>query len=62
MKALIKETSAATVQCKHETLGKFTFTADIGQDGKHPNLLFTENETNSEVKRNNYHGRLLTIQ
>ena len=49
-KPLIKETAEATVQCKHETLNKFTFTADVGQDGKLPDLLFTENETNSKVE------------
>lgn len=49
MKAKIKEIDSQTAECWHETLAKFVFTADVGQDGSPVDLLFTENETNSEV-------------
>lgn len=48
-KSKIKEIATNTVECWHETLGKFVFMADVGQDGKPVEMLFTENETNSEV-------------
>jgi hypothetical protein len=48
-KAKIKEIDTCTVECWQETLGKYVFVADVGQDGKPATMLFTENETNSEV-------------
>lgn len=48
-KAKIKETNTCTAECWQETLGKYVFVADVGQDGKPVDMLFTENETNSEV-------------
>lgn len=48
-KARIKEIDKNAVECWHETLGKFVFMADVGQDGKPVEMLYTENETNSEV-------------
>lgn len=50
MKPSIKKSGPADVFCKHETLGKSKFYWGPDQDGKLPELLFTENETNSKVK------------
>jgi Mannosylglycerate hydrolase MGH1-like glycoside hydrolase domain len=36
------------VECDHDTLGKFRFEADAGPDGERPEVLFTENETNTQ--------------
>lgn len=48
MKPQIRISGDAEVSCKHESLNKSKFYWDVGQDGKPPELLFTENETNSQ--------------
>ena len=45
----ITQMDAQTLGAKHETLGKFRFIAGPGPDKKLPELLFTENETNSPL-------------
>ncbi|KAI8504955.1 hypothetical protein Bbelb_170640 [Branchiostoma belcheri] len=47
MKPKIKKTGEDSVKCTHETLETFTWAVDKGPDGRLPELLFTENETNS---------------
>ena len=37
------------VECRHETLGKYYFVVDVGPENETPELLFTENETNTQV-------------
>lgn len=37
------------MECKHETLGKYIFVVDVGPEDDIPELLFTENETNTVV-------------
>ena len=49
-KASIIQKTQDTVECRHETLGKFSFAVDVGPGNKTPELLFTENETNNTVK------------
>jgi len=41
-------TGPAVVAVEHATLGAFRFAAGPGPDGRTPELLFTENETNAE--------------
>ena len=45
----LTQTAPGMVECYHDTLGKYIFAADVGQDGQLPELLFTNNETNLEV-------------
>lgn len=45
----LTQTAPGTVECYHDTLGKYIFAADVGQDGQLPELLFTNNDTNLEV-------------
>jgi len=49
MKPLIKQIGDAAVHCKHDTLPKCRFYWGPDQEGNSPQLLFTENETNSKV-------------
>ena len=49
-KASIIQKTHDTVECRHETLGKFSFTVDVGPENETPELLFTENETNNKVE------------
>ncbi|MCW8133153.1 MAG: glucosidase [Planctomycetota bacterium] len=44
-----------TVEADHVSLGRYTFSADTGPDGREPEFLFTENETNFP-KLFNYHN------
>lgn len=44
---IIKKDDSA-FEAAHETLGKFLFSFEAGPDGKSPELLFTENETNAK--------------
>lgn len=44
------QTQPGVVACHHDTLGKYFFTVDSGQEGNPPELIFTENETNFKVK------------
>ena len=37
------------VACDHDTLGKYIFTVDCGQEVHPPEMIFTENETNFKV-------------
>ncbi|KAJ7387339.1 hypothetical protein OS493_004328 [Desmophyllum pertusum] len=47
-KASMTQTAPDTVECKHETLGKYTFVVDVNPENEMiPELLFTENETNT---------------
>ena len=49
----MKESALGTVECKHETLGKYTFVVDVNpENNEMPELLFTENETNTMVGYN----------
>ena len=48
----MKESAPGTVECKHETLGKYTFVVDVDPENVMPELLFTENETNTMVSHN----------
>lgn len=49
----MKESAPGTVECKHETLGKYTFVVDVNPENEMmPELLFTENETNTMVGHN----------
>ena len=43
------QTGPATAECRHETLGRYIFVVGPSSDGETPELLFTENETNSWV-------------
>ena len=46
----MKQTAPDTVECKHETLGNYTFVVDVNPENEMiPELLFTENETNTMV-------------
>ena len=49
-KASIIQKTHDTVECRHETLGKFSFAVDVGPENETPELLFTENETNNKVE------------
>ena len=49
MKPKIVKSGEATVTCTHETLEKFHCEWGVNQEGKKPELWFTENETNSKV-------------
>lgn len=45
---VIKEESQGVLISDHATLGRFRLAASTGPDGKLPQFLFTENETNAE--------------
>ena len=44
------QTQPGVVACHHDTLGKYIFTVDSGQEGHPPEVIFTENETNFKVR------------
>jgi hypothetical protein len=46
-KPQLSRLSEQAIQANHCTLGRFLWTLDRGPDGQFPELLFTENETNS---------------
>ena len=46
----LTQTAPGIVECQHNTLGRYTFAVDVDQDDVLPELLFTENETNSQVR------------
>ena len=52
MKPRITKTGDSEVSCTHETLNKTKFYWSTDQQGNSPKLLFTENETNSQVRKN----------
>ena len=47
-KPLLKEIGVGHVKGRHETLPENHFYIGVGQDGKIPDLLWTENETNTQ--------------
>ncbi|MHC4119154.1 MAG: MGH1-like glycoside hydrolase domain-containing protein [Planctomycetota bacterium] len=47
LKPIIKRKDKCTLHTKHETLGEFIFAIDPDRTGKNPEVLFTENETNT---------------
>lgn len=49
MKAKIQEKSPGNVLCKHDTLEDFVFSFEGSEKDQKPDLLFTENETNSQM-------------
>ena len=51
MKPRITKTGDSEVSCTHETLNKTKFYWGADQQGNFPKLLFTENETNSKVRK-----------
>jgi len=46
LKPRLKRASEASVQCDHETLGRFHFFAEPVEGEEQPRLLFTDNESN----------------
>ncbi|EDO39866.1 predicted protein [Nematostella vectensis] len=52
VKARMMQTNPGSVECWHESLGKYVFVVDTDQDGGQPEMLFTENETNSNLLYN----------
>jgi hypothetical protein len=48
VKPQLMQLGEGAIACEHVTLGRFQFRAGPGPDGAAPQLLFTENETNSE--------------
>jgi hypothetical protein len=48
LKPRIEAASPSLVRTEHETLGAFCLAADRGPDGRPPQWLFTENESNAE--------------
>ena len=49
LKPSMKKTGAGVVACKHSTLKKSRFYWDVDSQGVAPQLLFTENESNTKV-------------
>ena len=47
-KPRLYQADQGTISCEHVTLGRYKFCAGPGPDGRMPQLLFTENETNFE--------------
>src|SRR5262249_49812197 len=47
-KPRLARTAPGTIAAQHASLGRFQMVAGAGPFGKHPTLLFTENETNFE--------------
>ena len=43
------QTAPKQVECSHDSLGKYTFSVSEDPDGLIPELIFTENDTNSKV-------------
>ena len=43
------QTAPVVAECHHDTLGKYIFTVDSNQEGRTPEMIFTENETNYKV-------------
>ena len=60
MKARIKQDGVGRVRTKHDTLDEFVFDFEGSEEGSEATLLFTENETNSEVAKSMkiFKGRL----
>ena len=52
VKPRIVKSAQNSVTCTHQTLDKFHCYWDVDQQGKDPELWFTENETNSKVGAN----------
>ena len=50
-KPIMVQTAPKQVECSHDSLGKYTFSVSADPDGLIPELIFTENETNSKVIR-----------
>ncbi|HVU65101.1 MAG TPA: hypothetical protein VHC70_14060, partial [Phycisphaerales bacterium] len=48
IRPMLKADAAGVVAASHPTLGKYRLTAERAPDGSHPELLFTENDTNRE--------------
>ena len=48
-KAKIRDNGPGSVLCKHDSLEDFVFFFEGSEEGKVADLLFTENETNTEV-------------
>jgi hypothetical protein len=48
VRPMLKAESAGTIAAAHPTLGKYRLSADRGPTGVHPELLFTENDSNRE--------------
>ena len=48
-KAKIRDNGPGSVLCKHDSLEDFVFFFEASEEGKVADLLFTENETNTEV-------------
>ncbi|HZE88367.1 MAG TPA: glucosidase, partial [Verrucomicrobiae bacterium] len=48
MKPSLTRAGATTIRADHETLGRYTLAVGPAPDGKPPELLFTENETNTQ--------------
>ena len=59
-KASMKQTAPGTVECRHDTLGKYTFVVDVDPESKMPDLLFTENETNTMVGNKTYFNSVIS--
>jgi hypothetical protein len=49
VKPLMRREGDGAIDCRHATLGRFRFLAGPDPQGRTPRLLFTENETNSEL-------------
>ena len=49
LRPTMTQIASDVVDCHHETLGRYRFAVDVDQDNLIPEILFTENETNSEV-------------
>jgi hypothetical protein len=47
-KPRLYQTDQGVISCEHVSLGRYKFCAGPGTDGRMPQLLFTENETNFE--------------
>ena len=48
-KPKMTQTTPKLVECYHDSLGNYNFFVSDGPDGTTPELIFTENETNSKV-------------
>ena len=51
-KPVMWKLSRGTVLCEDDTLGLYILDYQVGQEGKFPEVLFTDNETNSQVRTN----------
>ena len=61
MKPRITKTGDSEVSCTHETLNKTKFYWGTDQQGNSPKLLFTENETNSQVRKNLSYSKQVVV-